>query len=102
MANRFLAEADPTTAWAKAAVEGKLFTVGELVRHSAERHLRDIRDGERRGIFWRPEEAAHALRRDDLEPDAVVAEVLAQQRFDLYLSAEAAGRLHLAELGGAI
>ncbi|WP_298808896.1 terminase large subunit [uncultured Sphingomonas sp.] len=61
MANRFLAEADPTTAWAKAAVEGKLFTVGELVRHSAERHLRDIRDGERRGIFWRPEEAAHAL-----------------------------------------
>lgn len=61
MANRFLAEIDPTTAWAKAAVEGKLFTVGELVRHSAERHLRDIRDGERRGIFWRPEEAAHAL-----------------------------------------
>ncbi|MFK3740580.1 hypothetical protein [Massilia sp. TN1-12] len=30
------------------------------------------------------------------------AEALAQQRFDLYLSAEAAGRLDLAELGGAI
>jgi phage terminase large subunit-like protein len=59
--NRFLAETDPTTAWAKAAVDGKLFTAGELVRHAAERHLRDIRDGERRGIFWRPEEAAHAL-----------------------------------------
>ena len=61
MANRFLAEADPTTVWAKAAVEGKLFTAGELVQHAAERHLRDIRDGGRRGIFWRPEEAAHAL-----------------------------------------
>lgn len=61
MPNRFLGEPDPTTAWAKAAVEGKLFTAGELVRHAAERHLRDIRDGERRGIYWRPEEAAHAL-----------------------------------------
>lgn len=61
MANRFLSEPDPTTAWAKAAIEGKLFTSGDLVKHAAERHLRDIRDGERRGIFWRPEEAAHAL-----------------------------------------
>lgn len=61
MANRFLAEPDPTTAWAKAAVDGKLFTAGELVRHAAERHLRDIRDGERRGIYWRPDEAAHFL-----------------------------------------
>ncbi|MES3100076.1 terminase large subunit [Sphingomonas faeni] len=61
MANRFLSDPDPTTAWAKAAVEGKLFTSGELVRHAAERHLRDIRDGERRGIYWRPEEAAHFL-----------------------------------------
>lgn len=61
MANRFLADPDPTTAWAKAAVEGKLFTAGELVRHAAERHLRDIRDGERRGLYWRPEEAAHFL-----------------------------------------
>lgn len=61
MANRFLADPDPTTAWAKAAVEGKLFTAGELVRHAAERHLRDMRDGERRGIYWRPDAAAHAL-----------------------------------------
>ncbi len=61
MANRFLSDPDPTTAWAKAAVEGKLFTSGELVRHAAERHLRDIRDGEKRGIYWRPEEAAHFL-----------------------------------------
>lgn len=61
MANRFLSDPDPTTAWAKAAVDGKLFTVGELVRHAAERHLRDLKDGERRGIFWRPESAAHFL-----------------------------------------
>ena len=61
MANRFLGVEDPTTAWAKAAIEGKLFTAGELVKHAAERHLRDIRDGERRGIYWRPEEAAHFL-----------------------------------------
>lgn len=61
MANRFLGAEDPTTAWAKAAVDGKMFVVGELVRHAAERHLRDIRDGERRGIYWRPDAAAHAL-----------------------------------------
>ncbi|WP_235530338.1 terminase large subunit [Sphingomonas sp. Leaf62] len=61
MANRFLSDPDPTTAWARAAVDGKLFTVGELARHAAERHLRDMRDGERRGIYWRPDEAAHAI-----------------------------------------
>ena len=61
MANRFLSEPDPTTAWAKAAIEGRLFTAGDLVKHAAERHLRDIRDGERRGLFWRPDAAAHAL-----------------------------------------
>jgi phage terminase large subunit-like protein len=59
-ANRFLAEPDPTTAWAQAAVDGE-FVCGELVRHSAERHLRDLRDGPARGIFWRPDAAAHAL-----------------------------------------
>jgi len=61
VANRFLGDADPTTAWARAAIEGKFFTAGELVKHAAERHLRDIRDGEKRGIFWRPDAAAHAL-----------------------------------------
>jgi len=59
-ANRFLALEDPTTAWAEAAVAGKI-VVGDFVGGAAERHLRDIRDGERRGIFWRPEAAAHAL-----------------------------------------
>lgn len=35
-------------------VDGRLIA-GDLARHAGERHLRDIVDGERRGIFWRPE-----------------------------------------------
>lgn len=49
---------DPTTAWAEAAVRGD-FVVGELVRYSAERHLRDLRD--LRGYHWRPELAQRAI-----------------------------------------
>lgn len=51
---------DPTTAWAEAAVRGD-FVVGESVRYSAERHLRDLRDAEKRGYFWRPDLAQRAL-----------------------------------------
>ncbi|MBD3762456.1 terminase TerL endonuclease subunit [Rhizorhabdus sp.] len=51
---------DPTTAWAEAAVRGE-FVVGELVRHAAERHLRDLRDGASRGIYWNPDAAQRAL-----------------------------------------
>ncbi len=51
---------DPTTAWAAAAVRGD-FVVGDLVRYAAERHLRDLRDAEKRGYFWRPELAQRAL-----------------------------------------
>lgn len=51
---------DPTTEWALAAVRGD-FVVGELVRYAAERHLRDLRDAESRGYFWRPELAQRAL-----------------------------------------
>jgi phage terminase large subunit-like protein len=58
--NRFLAEADPTTAWAQAVVRGDL-VAGEFVRAAGERHLRDLRDGARRGLHWKPEGAAHAL-----------------------------------------
>jgi phage terminase large subunit-like protein len=50
--------ADPTTAWAEAAVRGD-FLVGDLVRHSAERHLRDLRD--LKDYHWRPELAQRAL-----------------------------------------
>jgi phage terminase large subunit-like protein len=52
--------ADPVTAWAEAAVRGD-FIVGELVRYAAERHLRDLRDAESRGYFWRPELAQRVL-----------------------------------------
>lgn len=55
-----LAPADPTTAWAQDVVSGRIVS-GEIVCAAAERHLRDLRDGERRGLFWRPERAAHAL-----------------------------------------
>lgn len=41
-------------------VDGRL-VVGELARHAGERHLRDIVDGEKRGLHWRPEKAAHVL-----------------------------------------
>lgn len=51
---------DPTTAWAQAAVRGD-FVVGDLVRFAAERHLRDLRDAESRGYYWRPELAQRAL-----------------------------------------
>ena len=51
---------DPTTAYATDAVEGRI-VVGELVRHECERHLRDMRDGQARGLHWRPERATSAL-----------------------------------------
>lgn len=54
------ATADPTTAWAQDVVDGRILS-GELVRHAAERHLRDLKDGPARGLHWRPEKAAHPL-----------------------------------------
>lgn len=51
---------DPTTLWARSVVAGKIVS-GELAMFAAERHLRDIVDGAARGLYWRPERAAHAL-----------------------------------------
>jgi phage terminase large subunit-like protein len=51
---------DPTTNWARDVVSGAILA-GELVRHAAERHLRDLADGQARGLHWRPERAARAL-----------------------------------------
>lgn len=51
---------DPTSRWACEVVDGRIVS-GELVRHAAERHLRDMRDGAARGLHWRPEKAAHAI-----------------------------------------
>jgi len=58
--NSFLDAEDPTTAWAQAAVSGKI-VVGEFVKASAQRHLRDLQDGHKRGLEWRPDRAADAL-----------------------------------------
>lgn len=52
--------ADPTTEWAADVVAGRILS-GELVRHAAQRHLRDLRDGPARGLHWAPEQAARAL-----------------------------------------
>lgn len=52
---------DPTTDWARAAVRGD-FVTGELVRHAAERHLRDLKDAAARGYHWRPELANRVIR----------------------------------------
>lgn len=51
---------DLTTAWARDVVAGKI-VAGELVRHAAERHLRDLKDGPKRGLHWRPEQAQLAI-----------------------------------------
>lgn len=51
---------DPVTAWAQSAVDGD-FVVGSIVRHAAERHLKDLVDAKARGYFWRPELAQRAL-----------------------------------------
>ena len=52
--------ADPTTARAQDAVAGRILA-GELVKHAAERHLRDLWDGPSRGLHWQPEKAARPL-----------------------------------------
>lgn len=52
---------DPVTAWAQDALAGK-FVVGELVAASAERHLRDLKDGSSRGLYWSVEAATRPLR----------------------------------------
>lgn len=51
---------DPTTRWARDAVDGRI-VVGEIVASAADRHLRDIVDGGR-GLHWVPEKAGRALR----------------------------------------
>ncbi len=55
-----LSPSDPVSRWADDAVAGRII-VGELARHAAERHLRDLKDGQERGLHWRPERAARVL-----------------------------------------
>lgn len=51
---------DPTTAWARDVVEGRVIS-GELAIRACRRHLDDLEHGHERGLFWRPDKAAHAL-----------------------------------------
>lgn len=50
---------DPATDYARAVV-AKEIIAGPLVRLACERHLRDLEDGEARGLSWQPEIAARA------------------------------------------
>lgn len=50
---------DATTAYARAVVAGSIIT-GRWVRLAAERHLRDLRDGAKRGLHFDIKRAAHA------------------------------------------
>jgi phage terminase large subunit-like protein len=51
---------DPVTRWARDVVRGQI-VAGDLVCHSAERHLKDLREGGSRGLFWSQDKADHAL-----------------------------------------
>ncbi|MCJ8138596.1 terminase large subunit [Falsirhodobacter halotolerans] len=51
---------DRTTEWARKVVAGKII-VGELVRLAAERHLRDLKDGKKRGLSWDVAAAERAI-----------------------------------------
>jgi phage terminase large subunit-like protein len=51
---------DPTTRWARDVVDGRILS-GEFARWAAERHLRDLKDGPARGLYWRPDKASRAL-----------------------------------------
>lgn len=51
---------DRTTEWARNAASGKI-VVGELVRLAAERHLRDLKEGKKRGLTWDVNAAERAI-----------------------------------------
>lgn len=54
------APADPTTAYARAVVDGEI-VAGPHVRAACARHLRDLEHGEERGLRWDVEAADYAL-----------------------------------------
>jgi phage terminase large subunit-like protein len=51
---------DPATAYARAVAKRKV-VAGRLVRLACERHLRDLRDGRKRGLWFDAAEAAAAI-----------------------------------------
>jgi phage terminase large subunit-like protein len=52
---------DPTSQYAADVLAGKIIA-GEHHIATAERHLRDLKDGPARGLHWRPEYSARAIR----------------------------------------
>ena len=56
-----LSRDDRTTAYARAVVSGRV-VAGRLVRLACERHLRDRREGRRRGLRWNLRAAQAAIR----------------------------------------
>ncbi len=55
-----LGPTDPTTQYAQDVVAGKIIA-GEHQVAAAERHLKDLRDGQKRGLYWSPKDAALAV-----------------------------------------
>ena len=53
-ARRKKAQLDPVTQYAQDVVDGKI-VAGKLVRLACERHLRDLVEGPKRGLTWRPD-----------------------------------------------
>lgn len=51
---------DPTTQYALDIIEGRI-VAGELVIAAARRHIRDLKEGPKRGLVWKPEKADHAI-----------------------------------------
>lgn len=51
---------DPVTGWARDVVDGRI-VAGEATIAAAERHLRDLVDGPRRGLFWDLDAALHVI-----------------------------------------
>ena len=52
---------DPATAYAKEVVSGKRIA-GPHVRATCERHLRDLKEGKKRGLKWDVEESNKSIR----------------------------------------
>ena len=53
--------ADPVTSYAQAVVSGEIMA-GRLVRLACARHLRDLEEGPKRGLVWKPDLAERIIR----------------------------------------
>lgn len=61
---------DPTTAYAKAVIAGEIMA-GPHVRDSCRRHLKDLREGHKRGLVW---DLRAAMRAINFFPDVLTVE----------------------------